>query len=188
MQRTSKQWELIWFFTIPVNLVQGCDTICLLTKPASLQNILVQKCTKLKEWTWVSDAKFTLHHFCCSLLRFAQQQPWVWKDWIDKSFKTLLCHMSKLFLFLVKAPACLKAYPPPKSFPGCYSLVGMCCLTVTHFGLSVSSPTCTVLKLFWHSPEAPHTWFTFDKILHLFPRSAKQNRERRLLHFCNQMA
>lgn len=88
----------------------------------------------------MSDAKFTLYHFCCILLWFAQQQPWVWKD---KSFKTMLCHMNKLILFLIEAPACLKASPPPKSFFSCYTFVGMCCLTVTHFSLSVSSPTCT---------------------------------------------
>lgn len=144
MQRTSKQWEFIWFFTIPVNLAWGCDSICLLTKPASSQNTLVQKYTNWKNghrWVMPNSSPTYQHcHFCCILLWLAQQQPWVWKD---KSFKTVLCHMSKLFLFLIKAPACLKASPPLKSFFSCYTFVGMCCLTVTHFSLSVSSPTCT---------------------------------------------
>lgn len=150
---------------------------------------MVQKYSKLKEWPQVSAAKFTLHHFCCILLWFAQQQPWVWKD---KSFKTVLCHMSKLFLFLIKAPACLKASPPPKSFFSCYTFIGMCCLTVKHFSLSISSPTCT-LKLFWHSPQVPHVVHLWENPTptHRFGFccfSTQQNRTGRgeFCIFCNQ--
>lgn len=83
------------------------------------------------------NSPFTIFVAFCSGLLSSRPES-------EKTSPSKLCHMSKLFLFLIKAPACLKASPPPKSFFSCYTFVGMCCLTGTHFSLSVSSPTCTV--------------------------------------------